>query len=175
MQIAKDRVVTLAYTLKDNDDNIIDQSEDGSFCYLHGASNIIPGLEDALTGKMAGDELSVSIPPEDSYGVRDTAREQEVPRSAFPPEQEIEVGMQFHAQGPDGQAIMVTISKVEDDTITVDGNHPLASVHLNFDVKIMDMDPTADHAGCAPPALSESAEFFDSFIISSSVNVLTRG
>ncbi len=139
MQIAKNRVVTLAYTLKDNDDNIIDQSEDGSFCYLHGASNIIPGLEDALTGKMAGDELSVSIPPEEAYGVRDAAREQEVPRSAFPPEQEIEVGMQFHAQGPEGQAIMVTISKVEDDTITVDGNHPLASVHLNFDVKVMDI------------------------------------
>ena len=139
MQIAKDRVITLAYTLKDNDDNLLDQSDDGSFCYLHGASNIIPGLESALTGKVVGDELSVSIPPEDAYGVRDTAREQDVPRSAFPAEQEIEVGMQFHAEGPDGQAIMVTISKVEDDTITVDGNHPLASVHLNFDVKIMDI------------------------------------
>lgn len=139
MQIENNRVVSIAYTLKDNDDNVIDQSSDGSFCYLHGASNIIPGLEDALTGKMAGDELSVSIPPEEAYGVRDAAREQEVPRSAFPPEQEIEVGMQFHAQGPEGQAIMVTISKVEDDTITVDGNHPLASVHLNFDVKVMDI------------------------------------
>ena len=62
MQIAKDRVVTLAYTLKDNDDNIIDQSEDGSFCYLHGASNIIPGLENALTGKAAGDEDDVRRP-----------------------------------------------------------------------------------------------------------------
>ena len=139
MQIAKDRVVSLAYTLKDNDDNIIDQSDDGSFCYLHGASNIIPGLENALTGKVAGDELSVSIAPEDAYGERDAAREQQVPRSMFPPEQEIEVGMQFHAQSPDGQAIMVVISKVEDDTIFVDGNHPLAGVHLNFDVKVMEI------------------------------------
>ena len=139
MQIAKDRVITLAYTLKDNDNNILDQSDDGSFCYLHGASNIIPGLENALTGKVAGDELSVSIPPEEAYGVRDAAREQEVPRSAFPAEQEIEVGMQFHAQGPDDQAIMVTISKIEDETITVDGNHPLASVHLNCDVKVMEV------------------------------------
>jgi len=139
MQIAKDRVVTLAYTLKDNDDNILDQSDDGSFCYLHGASNIIPGLEEALTGKMAGDELSVSIPPEQAYGVRDAAREQDVPRSAFPPDQDIEVGMQFHAQGPEGQAIMITISKVEGDTITVDGNHPLADVHLNFDVRVMNI------------------------------------
>ena len=58
MQIEKHRVVTLAYTLKDDDDRIIDQSDDGSFCYLHGASNIIPGLENALTGKVAGDELA---------------------------------------------------------------------------------------------------------------------
>ena len=139
MQIAKDRVVTLAYTLKDNDDNIIDQSEDGSFCYLHGASNIIPGLENALTGKVSGEELSVSIPPEEAYGVRDAEREQEVPRSMLPPEKEIEVGMQFHAQSPDGHAIMVIITRVEDETISVDGNHPLAGVHLNFDVKVMDI------------------------------------
>ena len=59
MQIADNRVVTLAYTLKDNDDNLIDQSDDGSFCYLHGASNIIPGLESALTGKVSGDEAEL--------------------------------------------------------------------------------------------------------------------
>jgi FKBP-type peptidyl-prolyl cis-trans isomerase SlyD len=139
MQIAKDRVVTIAYTLKDNDDNILDKSDDGSFSYLHGANSIIPGLEDALTGKVAGDELSVSIPPEEAYGVRDDAKLQEVPRNMFPPEHEIEVGMQFHAQGPDGQAIMVIVNKIEDDQITVDGNHPLASVHLNFDVRVMDI------------------------------------
>jgi FKBP-type peptidyl-prolyl cis-trans isomerase SlyD len=117
MQIEDKRVVTLAYTLKDNDDNVIDKSDDGSFCYLHGASNIIPGLENALTGKTSGDELSVSIPPE----------------------QDIEPGMQFHAQSPEGQALVVTIAGVEDDGVTVDGNHPLAGVQLNFDVRIMDV------------------------------------
>jgi len=139
MKIAEKHVVTLNYTLKDNDDNIIDQSEDGSFCYLHGASNIIPGLENALTGKSSGDELSVSVAPEEGYGPRDDARIQEVPRDAFPPEPEIEPGMQFNAEGPDGQAVMVTIAKVEDGTITVDGNHPLAGVTLNFDVTIADI------------------------------------
>jgi FKBP-type peptidyl-prolyl cis-trans isomerase SlyD len=139
MQIENNRVVSLAYTLKDNDDNIIDQSDDGSFCYLHGASNIIPGLENALAGKGAGDELSVSVAPEEGYGVRDEGRIQDVPRDAFPPEPQIEVGMQFHAEGPDGQAVMVTIAKVEDDTVTVDGNHPLAGVQLNFVVKIMEI------------------------------------
>ena len=139
MQIENKRVVSIAYTLKDDNDNIIDQSNDGSFCYLHGASNIIPGLEDALTGKAAGDELAVSVAPEDGYGVHDSERVQDVPRDMFPPEQELEAGMQFHAQSPEGHAVMVTIAKVEGDTITVDGNHPLAGVQLNFVVKIMDI------------------------------------
>jgi FKBP-type peptidyl-prolyl cis-trans isomerase SlyD len=139
MQIEKHRVVTLAYTLKDDDDRIIDQSDDGSFCYLHGASNIIPGLESALTGKVAGDELSVSVPPEEGYGVHDVEKTQAVPREMFPAEEEIVAGMQFHAQGPEGHTLVVTVVKVEDDSITVDGNHPLAGVRLNFDVKVLDV------------------------------------
>ena len=139
MQIEKHRVVTLAYTLKDDDDRIIDQSDDGSFCYLHGAHNIIPGLENALTGKAAGDELSVSVAPEEGYGVHDAEKTQAVPRDMFPAGEVIETGMQFHAQGPDGQQLVVTVVKVEDDSITVDGNHPLAGVHLNFDVKVLDV------------------------------------
>ena len=139
MQIEDKRVVTLANILKDNDDNIIDQSDDGSFCYLHGASNIIPGLESALAGKLSGDELSVSIPPEEAYGVREDEKIQNVPREMFPPEQEIEPGMQFHAQSPDGNTLVVTIAKVEEESVVVDGNHPLAGVHLNFDVRIMDV------------------------------------
>jgi FKBP-type peptidyl-prolyl cis-trans isomerase SlyD len=145
MQIENKRVISLTYTLKDNDDNVIDQSNDGSFCYLHGASNIIPGLENALAGKAAGDELSVSIPPEEGYGVRDDERIQDVPRNMFPPEQEIEAGMQFNAQSPEGQSIVVVVTKIEEDTVTVDGNHPLAGVQLNFDVKVMEIrDATAE-------------------------------
>ena len=139
MQIAKHRVVTLHYTLKDNDDNILDRSEGGSFCYLHGANNIIPGLGDALTGKTAGDELSVSIPPEQAYGMHDATKTQTVSREMFPSGQNVEAGMQFHAQNPEGQSLVVTVVKVEGDQITVDGNHPLAGVQLNFDVKVMDV------------------------------------
>jgi FKBP-type peptidyl-prolyl cis-trans isomerase SlyD len=139
MQIEKHRVVTLAYTLKDDDDRIIDQSDDGSFCYLHGANNIIPGLENALNGKVTGDELSVSVPPEEGYGVHDAGKTQAVPREMFPTQEGIEAGMQFHAQGPEGQTLVVTVVKVEEDSVTVDGNHPLAGVRLNFDVKVMDV------------------------------------
>jgi len=139
MQIEKHAVVTLAYTLKDANDRIIDQSDDGSFCYLHGASNIIPGLENALTGKAAGDELTVSVPPEEGYGVHDAGKTQAVPREMFPVEEEIVPGMQFHAQGPDGHQLVVTVVKVEDNHVTVDGNHPLAGVQLNFDVKVLEV------------------------------------
>jgi len=139
MQIANNHVVVLHYTLKDNDDNILDKSDDGSFCYLHGASNIIPGLENALTGKTTSDNFSVSIPPEEAYGVHDESKSQDVPRSMFPPEPEVAAGMQFNAEGPDGQTVVVTIKKVEGDTITVDGNHPLAGATLNFDVTVVDI------------------------------------
>ncbi|MEE9492485.1 MAG: peptidylprolyl isomerase [Gammaproteobacteria bacterium] len=137
MKIAEKKVVTINYILKDSEDNVIDTASDGTFAYLHGASNIIPGLESALDGKVGGDELSVAIAPEDAYGVRDDSRVEKVPRSMFPENEEIKSGMQFNAQGPDGQMIMITIAGIEDDHVLVDANHPLAGVHLNFDVEIV--------------------------------------
>ncbi|MCO6413960.1 MAG: peptidylprolyl isomerase [Thiogranum sp.] len=139
MHIEAHKVVTLNYTLTDNDGNIIDQSNDGSFVYLHGASNIIPGLENALQGKQAGDALDVSVAPEEGYGERDASKTQAVPREMFPEDTDIEPGMQFHAQGPNGEMLVVTIAKVENDTITVDGNHPLAGVQLNFAVEVVEV------------------------------------
>jgi FKBP-type peptidyl-prolyl cis-trans isomerase SlyD len=139
MQIESHKVVTLNYTLTDNDGNIIDDSGDDGFAYLHGANNIIPGLENALTGKQAGDELSVSVSPDQAYGERDPAKTQSVPRNMFPSDAQIEPGMQFHAQGPNEEMIVVTVAEVADDQVTVDGNHPLAGVHLNFAVEILDV------------------------------------
>ncbi len=139
MQIEANSVVTLHYTLKDNDGKVIDQSDDGSFLYLHGAMNIIPGLENALTGKTAGDALTVNVSPEEGYGVKDPERIQEVPKEMFEGSEEIAVGTQFHAQSPDGQAVVVTVVEVKDEVVVIDGNHALAGVDLNFDVKIMDV------------------------------------
>ena len=139
MQIEKDKVVTIDYVLTDDAGNELDRSEDGSFAYLHGASNIIPGLEDALAGKAAGDELKVPVAPEDAYGHRDESKTQAVPADMFQTDTQIEVGMQFHAQDPDGDPLVVTVIKVEEETITVDGNHVLAGIPLNFDVKVVDV------------------------------------
>jgi FKBP-type peptidyl-prolyl cis-trans isomerase SlyD len=137
MRIEAQKVVTLNYTLTDNDGNVIDQSSNGSFVYLHGANNIIPGLENALEGKAAGDELKVSVEPAEAYGERDASKQQQVPREMFPQDVDIEPGMQFQAQGPNGESIVVTVAKVEDDNIIVDGNHPLAGVKLNFAVEVV--------------------------------------
>ena len=139
MQIEQNSVVTLHYTLKDNDGNVIDQSDDGSFLYLHGAMNIIPGLENALAGKSAGDEFSVSVSPEEGYGAKDPERIQEVPKEMFDNADEIKPGVQFHAQGPDGNAVVVTVIEVKDEAVVIDGNHALAGVDLNFSVTVVDV------------------------------------
>jgi FKBP-type peptidyl-prolyl cis-trans isomerase SlyD len=139
MQIDTHKVVTIDYTLTDQTGNVLDQSQGGDFAYLHGAQNIIPGLETALSGHSPGDELTVNISAEEAYGARDETKVQAVPRELFPAEAEVQVGMQFHAEGPEGRSLMVTVVGVEGEQVTVDGNHPLAGVGLNFDVKVVDV------------------------------------
>ncbi len=142
MQIADERVVTLDYKLTDKDGRVIDESGGrGDFVYLHGARNIIPGLENALTGQKAGDTLEVTISPEEGYGERDERLLQPVPRSMFEGIDEVAPGMQFQAQGPDGQQHVVTVVSAEGDEVVIDGNHPLAGVELHFDVKVIDVRP----------------------------------
>jgi len=139
MQIATETVATIDYTLTNDNGDILDRSQNGQFCYLHGANNIIPGLEEALTGKSAGDEVTVAVDPEEGYGPRDEAMMQTVSRDMFGPDQEIEVGMQFHAESPQGETLAITVTQVEGDDITVDGNHPLAGINLNFSVTVVDI------------------------------------
>jgi len=140
MQITKNTVVTLEYTLKDKDGTLIDQSSgDEAFVFIHGVGGIIPGLETALEGKSAGDALSVEIEPEEAYGQRDDALVAEVPLDRFEGAGEIQAGMQFQTADEDGTPRIVTVVKVEGDTVTVDSNHPLAGIDLCFDVKVLDL------------------------------------
>jgi len=137
MKIANDKVVTINYTLRNDNKDILDSAQKGDFAYLHGADNIIPGLEKALEGKSVDDELSVSIAPADGYGERSPDMTQVVPKEMFGAEGDIEVGQQFHAASPEGQEIVVTVTAVDDENITVDGNHPFAGVTLHFEVKVI--------------------------------------
>jgi len=145
MTIADKKVVVLDYVLTDNSGQILDQSDDGSFLYLHGARNIIPGLENALTGKKAGDKFNVSVSPSEGYGERNENMVQTVPMDMFDESEQVEVGQQFHAASPDGSHIMVTITQIDGDQVTVDGNHPLAGQQLNFKGTIVSIrEATAD-------------------------------
>lgn len=138
MQIANKTVVSIHYTLTDPDGDVLDSSRDSEpLAYLHGSRNIISGLENALAGKAKGDTLKVTIAPEDGYGMRDDSLVANVPRAQFQGS-DIEVGQQFQTEGPHGQAV-VTITKIENDQVTVDGNHPLAGVALTFDVEVVEV------------------------------------
>lgn len=137
MQIKNNTAVSIDYTLKGDDGEIIDQSENGQFEFLAGAQNIIPGLEAALEGKQAGDELEVTIAPKDAYGEIESGRVQKVARSAFPDGTDIKVGAQFHGAGPEGNPVAVTVTAIAGDEIEIDGNHALAGKTLHFSVNIV--------------------------------------
>ena len=137
MTIEKNRVASIDYTLTGATGEVIDTSSGKSpLEYIHGQGNIIPGLENALEGKKVGESLSVSIPPDQAYGEHNPELIQPVPRSNFGGMQKIEVGMQFQARTPGGVHV-VRVVKVDDQSVTVDANHPLAGQTLHFDVKVV--------------------------------------
>ncbi|NWO11036.1 peptidylprolyl isomerase [Chromohalobacter salexigens] len=139
MQIAQNSVVSFHYTLTNNEGEVLDSSEGRDpLTYLHGAGNIIPGLEKELEGRQSGENLKVTVEPAEGYGETQPGLMQEVPRDAFQGVDDIQPGMQFQAQ-TQGGPLMVTVTQVEGDTVTVDGNHPLAGQTLNFDVEIAEV------------------------------------
>jgi FKBP-type peptidyl-prolyl cis-trans isomerase SlyD len=127
------------YALKDDDGTLLDQSQPGQpLTYLHGHKNIIPGLEASLAGKAVGETLEVRVAPEDGYGEPNPSLEQVVPLDRFQGVGSLEVGMQFQASTEQGP-VSVRVVKVDDDDVTVDGNHPLAGKHLNFNVTVLEV------------------------------------
>ncbi|MDX1399231.1 MAG: FKBP-type peptidyl-prolyl cis-trans isomerase, partial [Oceanospirillum sp.] len=119
MQIQDNAVVSIHYTLTNEAGDTIDSSAGAEpLAYLHGAANIIPGLEDALVGKAAGDKLNVTVAPADGYGEHIAELVQEVPSEMFQGVEEVQVGMEFHAESNTGQPIAVTVTKVEDGKVT---------------------------------------------------------
>jgi FKBP-type peptidyl-prolyl cis-trans isomerase SlyD len=139
MQIAKDKVVTIDYTLTDTQGEVLDTSKGAEpLSYIQGTGSIVPGLEAALEGRSAGDELKVCLPPETGYGNRDEALMMAIPRAAFEGIEMLEPGMQFMASAGASRQ-MFTIVAVDGDQVKVDGNHPLAGKTLNFDITVRDV------------------------------------
>jgi FKBP-type peptidyl-prolyl cis-trans isomerase SlyD len=135
MQISMDKVAGIHYTLKDNGGAVIDTSDGRDpLYYLHGAGNLISGMEEGLEGKSTGDKFSLKIAPEKGYGERNPAMTQKVPRSEFG-DQDVKEGMKFST----GKGDVVTITEIATDSVTVDANHPLAGVELNFSVEIIEV------------------------------------
>ena len=139
MNIADKHVVSIHYTLTNDAGDVLDTSEGKEpLTYLHGSGNIIPGLERALTDKTAGEELNVTVEPNDGYGEHREELIQKVPREAFQGVEQLDVGMRFQAQTQNGP-VMVVITEVGETEVTVEGNHELAGQRLHFAVKIEDV------------------------------------
>lgn len=136
--IGQDKAVTIHYVVKNAEGIVIDESQETApLAFIFGRGMLIPGLENALSGKSSGDTLSAEIPAADAYGERHDGLVQTVPRTMFG-EQDVNPGMQFRATTDHGdQSVMVI--EVTEDSVTVDGNHPLAGVDLSFDVTVVDV------------------------------------
>jgi FKBP-type peptidyl-prolyl cis-trans isomerase SlyD len=139
MQIAQNSVAAFHYTLTDDQGQVIDSSAGRDpLTYLHGSGQIVPGLEKQMEGRSAGDKFSADVAPEEGYGVHHPELMQEVPREAFQGVEDIQPGMQFQGRGPQGE-INVTVTRVENDKVFIDGNHPLAGKTLHFAIEVADV------------------------------------
>jgi FKBP-type peptidyl-prolyl cis-trans isomerase SlyD len=140
MQITRNSVVTLKYSVKDSDGNMIDEGAN-PLVYLHGGyGGIFDRIEEELQGKAAGDSLLVKLEPEEGFGEYDAELVAIESRSLFP--DTIEVGMQFERGAPgdeDDDGMLYTITDIAEDKVVVDGNHPLAGISLVFSCTVSDV------------------------------------
>jgi len=136
--VAANSVVSLLLTLKDEDGNVLDQNTDRDkpLQYLHGHHTFVPGLEAQMTGKSVGDAFDAVVQPADGFGEASGERT-EIPRDNFPADLDIQPGMAFGAQSPDGRPVQLLVLQVADDVVTVTPDHPLAGVTLYFSVEIV--------------------------------------
>jgi FKBP-type peptidyl-prolyl cis-trans isomerase SlyD len=147
--IENGKVVSLSYVLKNDAGETLDSSGDVALQYLHGASNIVPGLERKLGGRKVGDKLDVVVDPGDGYGMRDPRAVQDIPREAFPPDAPIEVGASFVVETPNGGLLQLHITALSkgpggEDLVRCDANHPLAGERLHFSVEILGVRDATD-------------------------------
>ena len=139
MQISKNKVATFDFTVTSESGETLDSSkESGPFSYVHGIGYLVPGLESAMEGKSSGERFSITIPPAQGYGEWDEGLLQVIPKSVFDKVEDLQVGHQIQIEDPNGTRI-VSVTEIDEDGVTLDGNHPLAGVTLNFDIAIVDV------------------------------------
>lgn len=140
LMIGKHSVVSIHYTLKDDAGEVMDSSEGREpLAYLHGANNLIPGLENELQGKTTGARFQATIEPKDAYGDINEEFVQTISKQMFQGAEEIQPGMTFIAQGEGGQQRQVRVVEVDGDDVTIDANHPMAGKTLHFDVEVVEV------------------------------------
>jgi FKBP-type peptidyl-prolyl cis-trans isomerase SlyD len=139
MQIAPNTVAAFHYTLTDDDGQVVDSSAGREpLTYLHGKGQIVPGLEKQMEGRQAGDTFNADVAPAEGYGEFQPELVQAVPREAFQGVEDIQPGMQFQGHGPQG-VFNVTVTRVEDGQVHIDGNHPLAGKTLHFAIEVTEV------------------------------------
>ena len=145
MKITANKVAVIHYSVSTSDDTLIDSSYDHEpLAIIHGTGYLIPGLEDALEGHEVGDKFEITVPPEKGYGERFDDYVQTVPKEMFADIEDLAVGAQLRATTDDGEQTVIVVDMTE-DSITVDGNHPLAGMELSFDVEVIEVrDATED-------------------------------
>jgi FKBP-type peptidyl-prolyl cis-trans isomerase SlyD len=140
MIIAENKSVFIDFELKDDHGEIIDSSEGQEpLNYIHGHGSLIAGLEKALEGKSIGTDISVKLSPEEGYGQKNPDLIQKLSQDQLSGTDELKLGMQLQLKFENGDDRLVTVTDLDDQYVTFDGNHPLAGQNLNFEVTVRDI------------------------------------
>jgi FKBP-type peptidyl-prolyl cis-trans isomerase SlyD len=146
IKVATDRIVKIAYRITDGAGRVLDEmTPEQGYEYMQGRSQIVPSVERTLEGKTAGFHTEVTCAAREAYGDYNPALVAEVPRSRLPKGADVKVGMKFNTTGPTGQTLTVRVIEIEDENVTVDGNHPLAGLELIFEVRVLDVREANEH------------------------------
>ena len=137
LRAEENTVIGLVYNLFDSEGNLIEErTKSDPLFYIHGVGQLLPGVERAIDGQGVGFKATIEIPAAEAYGEYDEDLVTEVERSAFPETIELEVGMQFNTQGPEGESLVVEVVEISDEAVVIDGNHPLAGCDLKFELEV---------------------------------------
>ncbi|ASP19121.1 peptidylprolyl isomerase [Antarctobacter heliothermus] len=139
-QVKSGDTVRIHYTGTLTDGTKFDSSEGRDpLEFTVGEGQIIPGLEKAIPGMVAGDKKTVAVPADEAYGPTNPDARQDVPRTEIPADIPLDLGTQLQVQAPDGQVLPVTVVAVTEEVVTLDANHPLAGKDLTFDIELVEI------------------------------------